>query len=285
MSTTLTSSPHPSPAVTPADLATAVTRAGLGGRVVCVHASLRTFGRVEGGAQSVVDAFLAQGCTLLVPAFTWSYGILPPLHLRPARNGWNYAHMDGHTEGIGRVYTPATQEIDADMGAIPAAVVHAPGRSRGAHPICSFAALGPHAAALVAEQRIGAVYAPLMRLAELDGYVVLMGVGLDNMTLLHLAEQEAGRVPFRRWANDAQGQAAAVDVGSCSDGFEQLALALQPHERRVAVGASLWRIYPARPVLETAAAAMRANPMITHCANPTCERCNDAIAGGALLNE
>lgn len=271
------------PAVTQADLAAAVARAGLAGRCVCIHASLRSFGRVASGAASVVDAFLAQGCTLLVPAFTWTYGILPPPHLRLPRNGWDYAYTEGHIEGIGRVYTPATQEIDADMGVISAAVVHAPGRSRGDHPICSFAGLGPHAAALVASQRIGAVFAPLMRLVELDGYVVLMGVGLENMTLLHLAEQEAGRVPFRRWANDAQGQAAAVDVGSCSDGFAQLAFALQPHERRLVVGASLWRIYPAAAALEVAAAAIRANPMITHCANPACERCNDAMAGGPIL--
>jgi aminoglycoside 3-N-acetyltransferase len=271
--------------VSHAELNAAVVRAGLAGRAVCVHASLRSFGRVAGGPQAVVTAFLEQGCTLLVPAFTWTYGIPAPAHLRYPRNGWSYVHMTGHTEGIGRVYTPATQEIDADMGAVAAAVVNWPGRCRADHPIASFAALGPYAAELVAGQRIGDVFVPLARLAELDGFVVLMGVGLDNLTLLHLAEQRAGRVPFRRWANDAQGEAAAVDVGSCSDGFEQLAPALQPWERRVIVGASLWRIYPARQALDAAAAVIRANPAITHCENPTCERCNDAMAGGPILKD
>lgn len=271
--------------VSPAQLTAAIARARLTGQAVCVHASLRSFGRVDGGPQAVVAAFLDQGCTLLVPAFTWSYGIPAPPHLRFARNGWSYVHMTGHTEGIGRTYTPATQEIDADMGAVAAAVVGWPGRSRGDHPIASFAALGPHAAELVAGQRIGDVFAPLARLAEMDGFVVLMGVGLDNLTLLHLAEQRAGRVPFRRWANDAQGQAAAVDVGSCSDGFEQLAPVLQPWERRLTVGASLWCIYPARQALDAAAAAIRAHPAITHCQNPTCGRCNDAMAGGPILKD
>lgn len=28
------------------------------------------------------------------------------------------------------------------------------------------------------------------------------------------------------------------------------------------------------------AAAIRADPQITHCGNPDCERCNDALLGG-----
>jgi aminoglycoside N3'-acetyltransferase len=86
------------------------------------------------------------------------------------------------------------------MGAIAAAVVQMPGRSRGNHPICSFAAVGPHAQSLVAHQSPLAVNAPLAALADCSGYVVLMGVGLNCMTLLHLAEQQAGRNLFRHWA-------------------------------------------------------------------------------------
>jgi NADPH-dependent 2,4-dienoyl-CoA reductase/sulfur reductase-like enzyme len=36
------------------------------------------------------------------------------------------------------------------------------------------------------------VFGPLRALADHDGAVVLMGVGLTRMTLLHLAEVEAG---------------------------------------------------------------------------------------------
>lgn len=41
------------------------------------------------------------------------------------------------------------------------------------------------------------VCAPLQTLSEQDGYIVLAGVGFEKMTLLHLAEKNAGRKLFR----------------------------------------------------------------------------------------
>ncbi|RIK36138.1 MAG: hypothetical protein DCC57_22735, partial [Chloroflexi bacterium] len=68
--------------------------------------------------------------------------------------------------------------------------------------------------------------------AEAGGFVLLMGVALETMTLLHLAEQVAGRVPFRRWANDRQGRPQQVEAGGCSDGFGRLAPLLEPWRRQ-----------------------------------------------------
>jgi aminoglycoside 3-N-acetyltransferase len=258
---------------------------GLSGRPVCVHASLRSFGCVEGGAPTVVEGLLAEGCTVLVPSFSEDFGVPPPPDRRPARNGWDYRRFRGSTRGIGRVYTPETSEIEPGMGAIPAAVVNRPGRVRGNHPLCSFAAVGPLAATLPADQAPSRVYAPLARLAELGGAVILMGVGLDSLTLLHLAEQRAGRRSFRRWANGLDGQPMEVDCGGCSDGFPRLEPILAPLSSETRVGQSRWRAFPAQAALDAAAAAIRANPEITHCGDPACERCNDAVAGGPILPE
>src|SRR6185295_13865210 len=115
--------------------------------------------------------------------------------------------------------------IDHDMGAIPETLVAWPGHVRGNHPLDSFTAVGPHAAELVAEQAPSDAYAPLRTLIQLQGFVLLMGVGLERLTLLHLAEKEAGRILFRRWANDQYGQPMAVEVGGCSEGFGRL----EPH--------------------------------------------------------
>jgi aminoglycoside 3-N-acetyltransferase len=101
--------------------------------------------------------------------------------------------------------------------------------------------------------------------------------------LLHLAEKKAGRTMFRRWANDATGNPMAVEVGACSDGFPKLAPVLQPLVQATTVGQSKWMLLPADQALATATAAIRTEPMITHCGNPHCDRCNDAVAGGALL--
>lgn len=269
--------------VTIAEIRDGVRNLSLSGHPLCVHSSLRSFGRVEGGAQAVVDALLAEGCTVMVPSFFWGFAVPPPPHSRPARKGWDYARFEGPTAGVGRVYTPECTEIDADMGAIPAAVVTMPGRARGGHPLCSFAAVGPVARALVAEQGPLHVYAPLRALAARNGWVVLMGVGLDKMTLIHLAEQMAGRNPFRRWANGPDGRAIEVEVGGCSDGFGNLEPALSAFIRERKVGESMWLVLPARDALEAAAAAIRQNPEVTHCGDPDCDRCNDAVLGGPVV--
>ena len=273
----------PSQSVTQADIQSALRGLGLAGQAVCAHSSLRSFGHVAGGAAAVVAAFLAEGCTLMVPSFSYDFAMEPPPELRLPRNGIDYSRpYPGSTAGTHRIYTPDTNEIDPDMGAIAAAVVQHPGRVRGDHPLNSFSAVGPLAARLISVQAPLAVYAPLRALVEVGGFVLLMGVELDSMTLLHLAEQEAGRTPFRRWANDPAGRPQAVETGGCSDGFRQLAPALASWRRESIVGASCWQLFAAGPALAAAAAAIRANPRITHCGNPTCERCHDAMLGGPL---
>jgi len=268
--------------VTQFDIQNAVRALQLSGHALCVHASLRSFGWVEGGAQTVVEALLAEGCTVLTPTFT-EYGVAPPPALRPARNGWDYDHFIRDWQGIGKIYTPATNEIDpVEMSAISAAVVQRPERVRGNHPLCSFTAVGPLAHALIAEQAPLRVNAPLTALAAMDGFVVLMGVGLEQMTLLHLAEQQAGRNLFRRWANGPDGQTIAVETGGCSDGFGKLEPVLASVMQQIRVGQSLWRVFPAKRTLAIAAEAIRREPLITHCGQ-TCERCDDAVLGGPLL--
>ncbi len=114
--------------------------------------------------------------------------------------------------------------------------------------------------------------------------MILMGVGLNRMTLLHLAEKRAGRNLFRRWANDKNGSPFAVEVGGCSEGFDNLRVALEPLMTVETVGYSVWRVFRASDVLHKASEAIRLNPQVTQCASPGCERCRDAIAGGPVLD-
>ena len=268
--------------VTKLEIQNAVRALRLTGHALCVHASLRSFGWVEGGGQTVVDALLTEGCAVLTPTFT-EYGVPPPPDQRPARNGWDYDNFTKSSEGIDKIYTPTTNEIDPEeMSAISAAVVQMPGRVRGNHPLCSFTAVGPLARQLIADQAPLNVNAPLTALAALDGYVVLMGVAVDKMTLLHLAEQHAGRNLFRRWANGPDGQTMEVETGGCSDGFGKLEPFLTSVMQKATVGQSLWRVFPAKTTLEIAAEVIRHDPMITHCGQPDC-RCDDAVLGGPLL--
>jgi aminoglycoside 3-N-acetyltransferase len=266
------------------ELRRAVQTVGAAGRPVAVHASLQSFGHVHGGGRTVVEALLAERCTVLVPSFSQVYAVAPLPHQRPPRNASDYSFWPPTMPGDDRIYTPASNELDrGSMGAVPAAVVERSDRQRGNHPLNSFSAVGPLAPALIEEQAPLDVYAPLRRLAELDGLVILMGVRPDRMTLLHLAEQRAGRRMFRRWANGPEGHPIMVERGGCSSGFTRLEPILAPLLCKAQVGQSRWLVYPARASLEAATEAIREDPELTHCATPTCILCQDAIAGGPIL--
>ena len=272
--------------VTSNDIRQAIHTLGLIGQPLCVHSSLRSFGTVEGGATAIIDGLLAEGCTVLVPSFTYDFGIVPPHDpaMRPPRNGRDYASIDANMpQGNNRVYTSEITEVSCDMGTIPATLVRMPQRIRGNHPICSFAAVGSLAQELITGQQPLDVYAPFRALVTADGSIVLMGVGLACMTFIHYAEQQSGRNLFRRCALGPDGQPMLVEVGSCSRGFGQLAPVLAPFRRQIYVGQSLWQVFPSQEALEVLVRAIRENPYITHCGLPDCERCNDAVQGGPIL--
>ncbi|MEU4569896.1 AAC(3) family N-acetyltransferase [Micromonospora sp. NPDC023956] len=264
-------------------LVAAVENLHLANRPVMLHTSLRSFGTaIDGGADTLIDALLAHGCTVLTPAFTEpQFGLPAPADMRPARNGLDY------TAPVVEKHRPETVPYAVDcglvnprLGVLPAVLIRRAGAVRGRHPLNSFAAIGPRAAELIDVQSPDDVYGPIRELAERGGAILLVGVGLDRMTALHLAEQRAGRRLFTRWARGEAGEVRMVEVGSCSGGFPRLEPVLGPLARSVVVGASRWRAYPAQQVLATATAAIAADRHITHCPDADCLLCRHAIAGG-----
>ena len=257
----------------------------LSDRPVIVHASLRSFGEpIQGGADALLDLLLARGCTVLVPAFTEpQFGVAPPVDMRPARNGIDYSALTGGTATQdGRIYGVDCRDINPGLGTLPAMLIDRDDAVRGDHPLNSFAAVGPEAEGLVAAQSPADVYGPIRELADRDGAILLIGVGLDRMTALHLAEQRSGRRLFVRWARNAGGEVSMVEIGSCSEGFPHLEPTLDPLARTATVGASAWRSYPADEALAAATAAIAARQSITHCGDPGCLLCRDATAGGPV---
>jgi aminoglycoside N3'-acetyltransferase len=251
--------------VTLKDIQTAIIQMGLAGQPLCVHASLRSFGQVQGGAQTVVEGLLQHGCTVMVPTHSYGTYYLPP-------PGQEIADPSIP------IYTPDSHAVDAhSMGAIPAFVLQRAGRVRGNHPLDSFTAVGPLASQLVGSQSPADTYAPVRVLGLLGGYIVMMGVGLNKLTALHHAERLAGRPLFTAWVKDADGQPTQVHIGGCSEGFVNFDPILAPIERQIRVGQSVWRIFSVELMLALAVDAIRTNPMITHCGNANCEECNTNV--------
>lgn len=266
--------------VTRDDVRRAARDVGAARMPVCVHASLRSFGGIEGGPATVIGGLLDEGCTVMVPTFTAIY--MAQGTRRIERNAWDGERPPEPWWVTDRAYTSSTTECEEGLGALPAFVAAMPGRARGAHPLMSFCAVGPLAEALVATQTSEDPLAPLAMVAARGGAVVLMGVAPDRMTLIHVAEQRAGRTLFRRWTVNPGGPPVEVAYGGCSNGFGKLWPAIGHLARETRAGESRWVAFPAAETIDAAAAAIRADPMITHCGASGC-RCDEAVAGGPIV--
>lgn len=174
------------------DVLDALKRVGVGGgQTVMVHASLSSLGFVCGGAQVVIEALLesvgAEG-TIMMPAQSWKN--LDPaagVHWEEPEEWWQA--IRDHWPAYNREITPTNT-----MGAVAEMFRKWPGTLRSGHPARSVAAKGKHAPYLTGEHTLSNIFgdgSPIGKLYELDGYVLLMGVGYDKNTSLHLADARA----------------------------------------------------------------------------------------------
>lgn len=147
------------------------------GSKLLLHSSLSSLGPVEGGADSVIDAFLhvigAEG-TLLVPTLTGHEGLSaanPPL------------------------FDPASDVCWT--GIIPETLRRRPAAVRSLHPTHSVAAAGAHAVRLTQDHVLSVTpcdeLSPYGKLAALpDAFIVLLGVTHESSTMFHHVEEMAG---------------------------------------------------------------------------------------------
>lgn len=271
--------------ILPGDLTAAVDELAPADCPLMVHVSLRSLGTpITGGADTLLDALLTRGRTVLVPAFTEpQFGLPAPAALRPARNGVDYRTFPAEPASPeGTAYTRGCGLINTGLGVFPATLIKRDGAVRGDHPLNSFAATGPQAAGLIAAQSSADVYGPIRELAAREGRILLIGVGLNRMTAIHLAEQQSGRRLFLRWAKTADGRVSTFEVGSCSEGFPRLEPVLAQYAYPAVVGDSRWQAFPARQVLDAASTAIREDQSITRCCDSNCLLCRDSTAGGPL---
>lgn len=156
------------------------------GMTVIVHSSLRSLGWVCGGPATVVQALmdvLTEHGTLVMPAHTGNYA--DPATVQPVPQPWwqmIYEAMPAFDPQVTPTYL---------MGAIAETFRTSPGVYRSNHPQVSFSAWGRHAERITAQHALEygmGEGSPLARVYELDGWVLLLGVGYDRNTSFHLAE-------------------------------------------------------------------------------------------------
>lgn len=158
------------------------------GSVLLVHSAMRPLGWVCGGSQAVVLALrdvLGPEGTVVVPTHTPDNSDPATWRYRPVPAEW-WPVIRAELPGFDPAITPSRW-----MGVIAETVRTWPGARRSSHPQVSFAALGPRAAEIVDGHPLAGMLgerSPLGRLYDLDADVLLLGVGHESNTSLHLAE-------------------------------------------------------------------------------------------------
>ncbi len=173
------------------------------GDILIVHMSLSSLGWIIGGAQCVVEALLetvGAGGTVVMAA--QSSQLSEPAHWSapPVPAEW-FAAIREHMPAYDAALTPIR-----GIGAVADCLLRHPQSRRSAHPLASFVANGAAAQAIVAEHPLSPALgeaSPLGRLYELDAKVLLIGVGHERNTSLHLAEERALWPGKRRYPQGA----------------------------------------------------------------------------------
>lgn len=183
-------------------------------------------------------------------------------------------------------FDPLTTPASADLGVVADTFWRMPGVRRSDHCF-AFAAVGPHAARITADPLPLPPHghgSPVARVHELDGQVLLLGVGHDADTTLHHAELLAN-VPYRVPKHCTilrHGRAVRIEYGENDHCCARFALAddwlrarrAQSEER---VGHAHARLAAARVIVRVAGEQLARDPLVfLHPSAARCAECDEA---------
>lgn len=228
------------------------------GGVLVVHTAFSKVGPVEGGPSGLIRALLdavgPEG-TLVMPSMT-----------------------DDDDQPFDVARTPC-----AGMGVTADTFWRMPGVLRSDNPH-AFAAFGPRAAEITQPHPLDVPHgidSPVGHVYRLGGQVLLLGVGYDANTTVHLAENLAGvryRLPHHVTVL-ADGEPRRIDYGEtdhCCDNFALLDGWLDTRQRRGVVGHAEARLAESGDIVETALRHLRENELVFLHAPALCEECDAA---------
>jgi aminoglycoside 3-N-acetyltransferase len=233
------------------------------GGILVVHAAFSKVGPVEGGPLALIEALLAAvgtGGTLVMPSMA-----------------------DDDDIPFDRGQTPCRA-----VGVVADSFWRMPGVQRSDSPH-AFAATGPHAAQITRPHPVDVPHglnSPPGRVYELDGQVLLLGVGHNADTTVHVAENIAGvRYRQRKHATIiADGRPTRFEYGETDHCCEKFCLLdgwleSEGRQRRGIVGHAEARLARSRDVVKAALLRLRQDETTFLHAPGACAECDEARAG------
>lgn len=248
---------------------------------VVVHGSLRSFGTVDGGAPTVINALTRSCGTVIMMAGSGDRTGLPapPGLVRPDNAYGNAESWPDFDRRLTEA-TPYAPDLPVDrwLGVLSETLRRTDGAVRGPHPLLSFVGVGRCAAELIGAETLQHPLGSLQALADADGDVLLLGVDHTANTTIHLAEQRAGRGFFYRYARLGSGVWAELpNVSGESHQFDAIEVLLRPYASQTEIGDCWARRFRARDVIEVTLSLLDSDPNALLCADPDC-RCGAARA-------
>jgi aminoglycoside N3'-acetyltransferase len=235
------------------------------GGVVQVHTSFRAIRPVEGGPLGLIEALrdaLGPEGTLVMPS--WSGEDDEP-------------------------FDPRSTPVPPNLGVVADTFWRLPGVLRSDHSH-AFAAAGPEAARITSDPLPLPPHipeSPVGRVHDLDGQVLLLGVGHDADTTLHLAELIAG-VPYRvpMYCTILQdGRPVRINYGENDHCCERFAFAdewlrVRGLQSEGPVGRAHARLARARDIVGVTLEHLTHDPLLfLHPASAGCGECDEARKG------
>jgi aminoglycoside 3-N-acetyltransferase len=171
------------------------------GAVVLVHCSMRKIGWLDGGAAALASALreaIGPAGTVVVTAQTPGNSVSSDAY-RAATAGMTDAERAAYEERMPGFDARTTPSFG--VGAFAEHIRQLPGAVRSGHPQASFCAWGPDAADLMRVHELDSHLgerSPLAALERAGAMTLLLGVGYESCTALHLAEYRLRRPPVVR---------------------------------------------------------------------------------------